>query len=238
MSIDDLPGAARVLTDPIAVAAAAAQWVSELSAGSDPFRIAMSGGSTPQFLYEALASSTFKAGIDWPRWHVYFSDERATPPDHPDSNYRLVHDTLLSKAPVPAEHVHRIEADRPDLDAAADSYSRLLEARCGRPPRLDLVLLGLGADGHTASLFPGTAALDVEDAWATRGRADFEPFDRITMTFPAINAAARVAFLVTGSAKGDALHGVVDGTVPAARVRPADGELLWFLDAAAAGALG
>ena len=238
MSIDDLPGAARVLTDPIAVAAAAAQWVSELSAGSDPFRIAMSGGSTPQFLYEALASSTFKAGIDWPRWQVYFSDERATPPDHPDSNYRLVHDTLLSKAPVPAEHVHRIEADRADLDAAADSYSRLLEAQCGRPPRLDLVLLGLGADGHTASLFPSTAALDVEAAWAARGRADFEPFDRITMTFPAINAAARVAFLVTGSAKGDALHGVVDGTVPAARVRPADGELLWFLDAAAAGALG
>jgi 6-phosphogluconolactonase len=238
MSIDDLPGAARVLTDPIAVAAAAAQWVSELSARSDPFRIAMSGGSTPQFLYEALASSTFKGGIDWPRWQVYFSDERATPPDHPDSNYRLVHDTLLSKAPVPAEHVHRIEADRPDLDAAADSYSRLLEAQCGRPPRLHLVLLGLGADGHTASLFPGTAALDVDDAWATRGRADFEPFDRITMTFPVINAAARVAFLVTGSAKGDALRGVVDGTVPAARVRPAEGELLWFLDAAAAGALG
>jgi 6-phosphogluconolactonase len=238
MSIDDLPGAARVLTDPIAVAAAAAQWVSELSARSDPFRIAMSGGSTPQFLYEALASSTFKGGIDWPRWQVYFSDERATPPDHPDSNYRLVHDTLLSKAPVPAEHVHRIEADRPDLDAAADSYSRLLEAQSGRPPQLDLVLLGLGADGHTASLFPGTAALDVDDAWATRGRADFEPFDRITMTFPVINAAARVAFLVTGSAKGDALRGVGDGTVPAARVRPAEGELLWFLDAAAAGALG
>jgi 6-phosphogluconolactonase len=238
MSVDELPGTARVLTDPIAVAAAAAQWVSELSARSEPFRIAMSGGSTPQFLYEALASSTFKAGIDWPRWQVYFSDERATPPDHPDSNYRLVHDTLLSKAPIPAEHVHRIEADRPDLDAAADSYTRLLEAQCGRPPRLDLVLLGLGADGHTASLFPGTAALDVEDAWATRGRADFEPFDRITMTFPAINAAARVAFLVTGGSKADALHGVVDGTVPAARVRPGDGELLWFLDAAAAGALG
>jgi 6-phosphogluconolactonase len=238
MSVDELPGTVRVLTDPIAVAAAAAQWVSELSARSEPFRIAMSGGSTPQFLYEALASSTFKAGIDWPRWQVYFSDERATPPDHPDSNYRLVHDTLLSKAPIPAEHVHRIEADRPDLDAAADSYTRLLEAQCGRPPRLDLVLLGLGADGHTASLFPGTAALDVEDAWATRGRADFEPFDRITMTFPAINAAVRVAFLVTGSAKGEALHGVVDGTVPAARVRPADGELRWFLDAAAAGTLG
>jgi 6-phosphogluconolactonase len=237
MSVTTLPGAAHVLTDPIAVAAAAAQWIVGRSAQSDPFRIAMSGGSTPRFLYEALASSTFRAGIEWSRWQVYFSDERAVPPDDPDSNYRLVHDTLVSKVPILPPHVHRIEADGADLDAAADAYSRLLEARCGRPPRLDVVLLGLGPDGHTASLFPGTPSLDVEDAWATRGRADFEPFDRITFTFPTINAAAHVAFLVTGSAKGDALRGVVDGIVPAARVRPTGGELLWFLDAAAAATL-
>ncbi|MFI5312599.1 MAG: 6-phosphogluconolactonase [Candidatus Dormibacteria bacterium] len=237
MSVDALPGAARVLTDPIAVAAAAALWISELSARSNPFRIAMSGGSTPQFLYEALASSTFKSGIDWSRWHVYFSDERAVRTDHPDSNYRLVHDALLSRVPIPRENVRRMEADRPDLDAAAATYSRLLEGECDRPPRLDVVLLGLGPDGHTASLFPGTPALDVVNAWATRGRADFEPFDRITMTFPAINAAAHVAFLVTGRGKADGLRGVVDGSVPAARVRPAAGELLWFLDAAAAGTL-
>jgi 6-phosphogluconolactonase len=238
MSIDALPGAARVLTDPIAVAAAAAQWVSEESARSNPFRIALSGGSTPQFLYEALASSTFKSGIDWSRWQVYFSDERAVAPDHPDSNYRLVHNTLLSRVPVPPENVHRIDAGGPDLDAAATAYSRLLEAESGRPPRLDVVLLGVGADGHTASLFPGTPALDVVDAWATRGRADFEPFDRVTMTFPAINAAAHIGFLVTGNEKKVALRGVVDGSVPAARVRPNDGELLWFLDAAAAATLG
>ncbi|MEO8899389.1 MAG: 6-phosphogluconolactonase [Candidatus Dormibacter sp.] len=237
MSVDTLPGTVRVLTDPIAVAAAVAQWVSEQSARCNPFRIALAGGSTPQFLYEALASSTFKAGIDWSRWQVYFSDERAAPPDHHDSNYRLVHDTLLLRAPVPPGQIHRIEADGPDLDAAAAAYSRLLEADCGRPPRLDVVLLGLGADGHTASLFPGTPALDVVDAWTTRGRADFEPLDRVTMTFPAINAAAHIAFQVTGSEKGDALRGVVDGSVPAARVRAADGELLWFLDAAAAGTL-
>jgi 6-phosphogluconolactonase len=237
MSVEDLPGSVRVLTDPIAVAAAAAQWVSELSARSNPFRIAMSGGSTPQFLYEALASSAFRSGIDWSRWHVYFSDERAVPPDHRDSNYRLVHDALLSKVPIPPEHVHRMEGDSPDLDAAAAAYSQLLEAECGRPPRLDVVLLGIGPDGHTASLFPGTPALDVADAWATRGHADFEPFDRITMTFPAINAAAHVAFLVTGSAKAEALRGVIAGTVPAARVRPAHGDQTWFLDAAAAGTL-
>lgn len=237
MSVDELPGAVRVLTDPIAVAGAAASWVSELAARSTSFRIAMSGGSTPRFLYEALAASTFAAGIDWSRWRVFFSDERATPPDVPDSNYRLVHDALLSKVPIAPENVHRVQADRPDLDAVADAYSRLLEAECGRPPRLDVVLLGLGLDGHTASLFPGTPALDVEDAWVTRGLADFEPFERITFTFPAINAAAHVAFLVTGSAKGDALRGVIGGSVPAARVRPVGGELHWFLDAGAAGTL-
>jgi 6-phosphogluconolactonase len=237
MSVDDLPGSVRVLTDPIAVAAAAAQWVSERSATSIPFRIALSGGSTPQFLYEALASSTFNVGIDWSRWHVFFADERAVPPDDPQSNYRLVRDTLVSRVPIAPEHVHRIEADGPDLDAAAAAYSRLLEAECGRPPRLDVVLLGLGPDGHTASLFAGTPALDVEDSWATRGRAGVQPFDRITLTFPAINAAAHVAFLVTGNAKADALRGVVAGTVPAARVRPAHGDQTWFLDAAAAGTL-
>lgn len=237
MSVDELPGSVRVLNDPIAVAAAAAQWVSERSASSNPFRIAMSGGSTPQFLYEALPSSTFNAGIDWSRWHVYFGDERAVPPDDRNSNYRLVRDTLLSKVPIAPEHVHRIEADGADLDSVAGAYSRLLEAECGRPPRLDIVLLGLGPDGHTASLFPSTPALDVEDAWATRGRADSEPFDRITLTFPAINAAAHVAFLVTGNAKAEALRGVIAGTVPAARVRPAHGEEIWFLDTAAAATL-
>jgi 6-phosphogluconolactonase len=234
MSVDDLPGTVHVLTDPIALAGAAAQWISERSALANPFRIAASGGSTPQFLYEALASSAFRDGIDWSAWHVYFGDERAVPPDDRASNYRLVHDTLLSKVPIAADRVHRMEAERPDLDAAAAEYSALLERECGAPPRLDVVLLGLGTNGHTVSLFPGTPALDVEDAWATRGLADYAPFDRISLTFPAVNAAGNAAFLVTGSSKGDALRGVMEGTVPAARVRPTNGELHWFLDTAAA----
>ncbi|HSP65003.1 MAG TPA: 6-phosphogluconolactonase, partial [Candidatus Deferrimicrobium sp.] len=230
MSRAELPGDVRVLTDPIAMAASAAEWVAANSRGGDDFRVAASGGTTPHFLYEALASSTFRDDIDWQRWHVFFGDERAVPPDDARSNYRLLTDTLLSRVLVPAEQVHRMEAERADLDAAAREYSDLLESQCGVPPRLDMVLLGLGADGHTASLFPGTAALDVDDAWATRGRAAEAPVDRLTLTLPAINAATRVAFLVTGAAKADALRGVVEGTVPAARVLPGSGELLWFLD--------
>jgi 6-phosphogluconolactonase len=149
----------------------------------------------------------------------------------------LLADALLSKVEVPAQRVHRMKAERSDLDAAAADYSRLLEHECGAPPRLDLVLLGLGTDGHTASLFPGTTALDVTDSWATRGRAPEPPLDRLTLTLPVINAAAHVAFLVTGKTKTDALRGVVAGTVPAAHVRPAGGDLRWFLDSAAAHAL-
>ncbi|MDQ6847540.1 MAG: 6-phosphogluconolactonase [Candidatus Dormibacteraeota bacterium] len=238
MSTGELPGEVRVLTDPIALAAAAADWIARRCHNVERFSIAVTGGNTPHFLYEALASSTFRTSIDWRRWHVYWGDERAVPPDDEQSNYRLVVDTLLSKVPVPDEQVHRMEAERPDLDAAAAGYARLLEEQCGRPPRLDVVLLGLGSDGHTASLFPGTTALRVEDTWATTGRAASLPFERVTLTLPALNAAAQVAFLVTGAGKADALRGVVDGTVPAARVRPDRGELIWFLDTAAALSLG
>jgi 6-phosphogluconolactonase len=238
MSTGGLPGKVRVLTDPIALAAAVAQWISAQCAGLEAFRFAAAGGTTPRFLYEALASSTFRESIDWSRWHVLFGDERAVPPDDVRSNYRLVHDTLISKVTIPAGQVHRMEADRPDIEEAAAEYSRLLESKAGAPPRLDLVLLGLGTDGHTASLFPGTPALDVTDAWATCGRAPVEPTERITLTLPALNAAARVVFLATGAAKAAALRGVVDGSVPAARVRPTGGELLWFLDARAAASMG
>ena len=239
MSVDQLPGEVRVVGDAVALGGAAAEWLSSVSAASPVLRVAVSGGSTPHFLYEALASSTFRGGIDWNRWHLFFCDERAVPPDHDQSNYRLVRDTLLSRVTVPESQVHRMRADSGDLEAAAAAYSELLESECGSaPPRLDMVLLGLGENGHVASLFPGTAALAVEDAWATPGRADYEPFDRLTLTFPTINAAARVAFLVSGPAKAAALRGVIEGTVPAARVKPADGSLVWFLDAAAARSLG
>lgn len=154
----------------------------------------------------------------------------------------MAREALLERVPVAPERIHRMEAERKDLDAAAAEYAAMLAATrppaaAGSAPRLDCVLLGLGENGHTASLFPGEPALEVTDRWAVRARADYPPYDRITLTFPVLNAARNVAFLVTGSAKGEALRGVVAGSVPAARVLPADGELRWFLDAAAAAGL-
>jgi 6-phosphogluconolactonase len=237
-----LPGTVEVVDTPGQLAERAAAWVAERShaaiADHGGFAIALAGGSTPRVLYQLLAAPPHRERLEWSRWSVYIGDERAAPPDDPESNYRLARETLLDHVPIPAAQVHRMEAERPDLDAAAAAYSRVLEATLPSPqgaPRLDGVLLGIGTDGHTASLFPGTPALDVVDAWATRGLATYEPYDRITVTFPLINAAGAVAFLVTGESKRAALAGVVAGTVPAARVRPTHGELRWFLDAAAAG---
>ena len=228
-----LPGRVDISPAPVDLAATVAARIVELCRGRDRFTIALSGGTTPKFLFEALASSAFRNDIDWSRWHVFWADERAVPPDDEDSNFRLASDALLSRVPIPAGQVHRMEGEATDLDAAAAAYSALLERELGCQPRLDLLLLGIGENGHTASLFPGTPALDVTDAWATRGRADYAPYDRITITFPTINAAARVAFLVAGASKADALRGVAAGTVPAARVRR-DGDLTWYLDHAAA----
>lgn len=225
-----LPGEVRVLSDPEAVALDAARWLADRSASDRPFRIAVSGGATPRLLYETLAAAPFSEGIAWARWHLFFADERDVPPDDARSNYRLVHDTLVSRVPMPAGQVHRMEANRPDLGAAATEYAQLLESECGRPPRLDVILLGLGTDGHTASLFPGSPALDVADAWVARSRAPQPPFDRLTLTLPVLDRAAHVGFIVTGASKAAALRAVSDGSVPAARVKPHRGEVVWFID--------
>jgi 6-phosphogluconolactonase len=237
-----LPGTVVVVDDPEALAAAAADWVLATTAAAIARRgvvdIALSGGSTPAAMYRLLAASR-RARAEWRRWNVWFGDERACPPDDERSNFHLAQSLLLTHVPIDPTAVHRMEAERPDLSAAAAEYSALLEQLLpdgpGGAPRLDAVLLGLGTDGHTASLFPGDPALEVADAWATTSRATYEPYDRITLTFPTLNAGAAVAFLVSGEGKREALRGVVEGTVPAARVRPADGELLWLLDEAAAG---
>jgi 6-phosphogluconolactonase len=241
-----LPGRVTVLDGPLGVAVAAAEWLlgiaGERILGDGEFRVALAGGGTPRDLYQALAAPPWRERTRWDRWRVFFGDERACPPDDPRSNYRLVRDTLLDQVPIRAELVHRIEAERDDLDSAAAEYSTLLARTCppsgpSPAPRLDCVLLGLGENGHTASLFPGDPALEVRDRWAVQSRADYAPYDRITLTFPVLNAAAHVAFLVTGGTKGEALRGVVRGTVPAAGVWPPDGELRWFLDTAAAASL-
>ena len=240
---DDLYGERVVATDPQAVAEAAAEWIAEISrraiAEHGRCSIALAGGGTPRLLYELLATDEWRDRIDWAAWHVFFGDERACPPDDSQSNFHLAATTLLSRVPIEATRVHRMPADRADLDASATEYSALLSSELpagpGGAPRLDVVLLGLGENGHTASLFPGTPALDVTDRWAVRGRADYAPFDRMTLTFPAINAASSVGFLVTGTGKRGALAATARGEAPASRVRPVDGSLTWFLDEAAAG---
>ena len=247
----DVPGAdaqrglagERIVGDtPEAVADTVATWIAAHARRAFDYRgrfsIALSGGSTPRLLNALLAGPEWHDRIEWSWWDVYFSDERACPPSDPSSNYHLAETTLLSRVPIDPGRVHRMAAEREDLDAAAEEYSRLLASSLpagpGGAPRLDVVLLGLGENGHTASLFPGTAALDIVDRWATRGVADYAPFDRMTLTFPAINAAAAIGFMVTGAAKRDALSATAAGTVPASRIRPSDGTLVWFLDAAAA----
>ena len=244
MNHEQLPGGDCDLSDDQESAArAAASLITALSLASTTrgrsFHIALAGGSTPKRAYELLAANPRRREVEWSRWQVWFGDERACPPDDPSSNDNMARTALLDHVRV--EAVHRMAGERADLDAAAAEYSSLLAATVPPGPHgapcLDLVLLGLGENGHTASLFPGTAALDVTDAWATRGLADYAPFDRITLTFPAINAARHVVFMVTGGSKGEALRGVIAGTVPAARVKPVDGELHWILDREAAASI-
>jgi 6-phosphogluconolactonase len=240
--LSDLVGERMVSRTAQDVADTVANWIAAQARHAvddhGSFSIALSGGSTPRLLNEMLAGREWRDRIDWSAWDVYFADERACPPDDPASNYALAETTLLSQVPVDPGRVHRMPAERDDLDAAAAEYSdllaRSLSASAEGAPRLDLVLLGLGENGHTASLFPGTPALDVTDRWATRGLADYAPFDRITLTYPTINAAAAVGFMVTGAGKHEALAATARGEVPASRIRPADGMLVWFLDAAAA----
>ncbi len=214
------------------------------------FVVALSGGSTPRAAFERLATAPMIARVDWAHVHVVWGDERCVPPDDAASNYRMAHDALLRHVPVPATNVHRIPGDV-DPAAAAAAYEatlRELLATPSGPPRatpnrrIDLVLLGLGADGHTASLFLSSAGIDERVRWAIPSRADVVPQRRITLTVPVINAAAEVLFLVSGTAKADVLRRVLDGPrrtaeLPAQAIAPANGQLRWYVDAPAAAKL-
>lgn len=211
----------------------------EAIARDGQFRIALSGGSTPKRLYRMLADS---GEARFENWHVFFGDERFVPPDHADSNYRMAREALLARVPIPASQVHAVETTSGSAERAAWLYSmtlrRRLPARDGLPC-FDLVLLGLGADGHTASLFPGSTALDAaagEVAVATW--APSQKAWRITITTSLINAARAVAFLVSGADKAEALARTLDTNapepVPAASIHPANGTLAFVADEAAA----
>ena len=194
--------------------------------------IALSGGSTPKVLYGVLAEE-FREQVPWSRTHFYWSDERHVPQDHPDSNYRMAHEAMLSRVPVPESNVHRIGSENPSAQAAADEYEKIVV------PRLDLILLGLGTDGHTASIFPGSEVLqETRRLVAAPWVAKLNTY-RITMTLPLLNNSASVLFLVSGKEKAEIVKEVLEGPkkYPAQAVQPTNGELIWMLDKDAASQL-
>jgi len=199
------------------------------------FVVALSGGATPRSLYARLAAPPYRSGVPWSLVRVLWSDERCVPPDDAASNYRMAREALLDHVPVPAAHVHRIRGeDVPSL--AAQAYERTLRTVL-RGARIDLVLLGLGADGHTASLFPDAVA-DGE-AWVAARYHAAESMWRVTLTPTVINAAAEVMFLVSGQAKAGVVRRVLEGPrrpreLPAQLIAPVGGRMVWLLDAAAA----
>ncbi len=203
------------------------------------FAVALSGGSTPRRLHAVLASEEYHRRISWPHWHVFWGDERAVPQEHDDSNYRMARETLLDHVALSESQVHRIRGESDPVSAASEYEQTIRQALDAEIPVFDLILLGMGDDGHTASLFPGSEALQedrrlVAADWVTHLGAH-----RITFTFTLINRAATVAFLVEGAHKAKMVRrvlqaGPAEEPLPASLVQPTDGELHWFLDSAAA----
>ena len=207
------------------------------------FTIALSGGSTPKRLYELLGDPTkqFRSQLPWDRIHFFWSDERHVPPDNPDSNYRMVREALLAHVPVLPSNIHRIQSEKPDASQAADDYEKQLATFFNHElPRFDLVLLGLGTDGHTASLFPGSVALEETHRLVTAPWVEKLNTYRITMTLPILNNASTIIFLVSGEDKAEILGDVLQGEpnhFPAQRIKPTSGTLTWLVDAPAASKL-
>ncbi|MBH0203715.1 MAG: 6-phosphogluconolactonase [Nitrospira sp.] len=208
------------------------------------FIMALSGGSTPKTLYQVLATPEWKARLDWSRIVFLFGDERCIPPDHPDSNFKMAHSALFQPLNVHPDHIFRMKGESENPTAAAQEYEetirRLTASRPPHMPIIDLVLLGLGDDGHTASLFLGTAALREDKRIVTVGQAPTGIRSRLTMTLGVLNHAAVVLFLVTGAGKAAMVRRVLDPesdadrSLPAAKISPESGRLVWMLDHSAA----
>ena len=239
----------RTLTTPQELFAAAAEEVvraaTEAVAQRGRFTIALSGGSTPKNLFNLLATNA-RTVLPWDRTFFFWGDERHVPPTDPESNYKMAEETMLSKIPVAAGNVFRIAAENPDAAAAADAYEQTLRKffalEAEQFPRFDLILLGMGPDGHTASLFPGSAGLQEKSRLVIANWVDKFKTHRLTFTLPVLNAAACVAFLVSGTDKAPALHAVLESDAPGEQypsklVRPSDGKLIWLIDRAAASQL-
>jgi 6-phosphogluconolactonase len=233
-------GHVDIQADGNAVARHVAEWLTERAlAAPGRFAVCLSGGSTPKTLYGLLAAAPFRDRFPWDRTHLFFGDERFVPPDHPDSNYRMAREAMLDKVPLPPAQVHPFPTDTTPEDAAeryADTLIRFYGQDTLDParPLFDVTFLGLGEDGHTASLFPGVAALQERRAW-TAAVIGAKPEPRLTLTYPVLESSRTVAFLVAGAGKRTILARALAGDtqLPAVGVKPV-GELIWFTDKAAA----
>ena len=239
----------KIVADAAALAEAAADAVVEAATSAiavhGRFTVALAGGSTPRTAYELLACPPRMERVRWNRTFVFFGDERGVGPEHPDSNYRMAHTALLAKVPIPADQVYRVRADAADPEEAAREYAQTLAevfgTRRGELPRFDLVLLGVGVDGHTASLFPGSPVLkEVFRTVAAVHATAAEIPQRFTLTLPVLNAAARVVVLAAGPEKAKIVRAALADrgrSLPAAMIAPPEGRLTWLLDRAAAALL-
>lgn len=220
-----------------------ARGVSEAVAARGKFTVALSGGSTPRRLYQILADAPYRDAIDWSKVEIFWGDERSVAPDHADSNYRMAYEAMLARLAIPGDRVHRIVAERPDREAAAFDYQKEIAKvfnvdSAGEPPAFDLVLLGMGPDAHTASLFPGSTALREAKKWIVPNWVEKFHTWRLTMTRPLINKARQVLFLVAGKDKAEPLLRVFTGPAdpdkyPSQLICPTSGQLCWYLDVAA-----
>lgn len=241
-----------VLPDSDALAYEAAKRVVEIAEEAvrcrGRFIAGLTGGSTPRRLYALLGTEPYCTRLPWRKTHLFWGDERAVPPEHPDSNFGMARATLLNSVPIPENQVHRMQAEQADLNAAASRYEaeivRVFSTQPSeQPPTFDLILLGLGTDGHIASLFPHTQALQETRRWVTPNYIPELQVNRLTLTTPILNRAATILFLVSGVEKATVLQAVLESPpdperLPAQRIRPMAGRIRWLVDQAAASRLG
>ena len=221
-----------IFADPEELARGAA----EFFVARRPRTVALSGGSTPKLMFQILADE-FRDQVAWSDIHFFWSDERHVPPDHPESNYRMANEALLAHVPVEPANVHRVHGETPNAaQAASDSEQTIVQVTKEALPRLDLIFLGLGTDGHTASIFPGSEVLDETERLVVAPWVEKFKSYRITMTLPLLNNGASVVFLVSGAEKAEIVKEVFESEnkFPAQAVKPTQGELIWMLDRDAA----
>ena len=215
----------------------------ELRDMTESFSVALAGGNTPRQVYELLSTARFKNRVEWPQVHFFFGDERCVPPEHPDSNYAMAYEALISRVPIPAKNVHRMLGEGNANENALAYENELRTFFAGLTwPRFDLVLLGMGEDGHTASLFPDSAALKEMSRWVVATRNEQSRQERITLTVPVLNHARRIMVLVTGKKKAQRLKEVLrpqpgSEQLPVQAITPIKGMLEWLVDAEAASLL-